>query len=111
MDIFDILGVNTAVKMRGEVTQERAQMAQSVWDAGVSLINVGLVAAKTFGRDIPDSLGEELKTAIETLDGTMTRYLDNRVDATAMKTAIRQAQGRVAQFSESLRSRPGNQIN
>jgi hypothetical protein len=111
MDIYDILGANGAVKMRGEVTEERAQMAQSVWDTGVSLINVGLVAAKTFGRDIPGSLGKKLKTAIENLDGTMTLYLDNTVDATAMKIAIRQAQGRVAKLSESLRNRPGNKID
>ena len=46
MDIFEILGVSGTA--RGEVTQERARMAQSVWNTGVSLINVGLVAAKTF---------------------------------------------------------------
>ena len=106
MDIFEILGVNTAVKMRGEVTQERAQMAQSVWNTGVSLINVGLVAAKTFGRDIPDILGKEIKTAIQNLDGTMARYLDNAIDATSMKTAIRQAQGRAAELRESLKGKP-----
>ncbi len=107
MDVFEILGVNAAVKMRGEITQERAQMAQSVWDTGVSLINVGLVAAKTFGRDIPDSLGKGIKTAIESLDGTMAHYLDNAVDATFMNTAIRQAQDRVAELSESLKSTLG----
>jgi len=102
VDIFEILGANRAVKMRGEVTQERAQMAQFAWNTGVSLINVGLMAAKTFGREIPDTIGREIRTAIETLDGTMARYLDYRIDATTVRTAIRQAQDRVEEIKKSL---------
>ena len=103
MDIFEILGGNGALKMRGEVTQEKAQMVQLVWDANVSLINVGLTAAKTFGRDIPESIGRELKTAIAQLDGTMIRYLDKSVDPTTMRTAIRHAQGRAEELGKAVR--------
>jgi len=103
MDILEILGVNGAVKVRGEMTQERVQMAQSVWDANVSLINVGLMAAKTFGRDIPESIGRELKTAIEQLDRTMVGYLDERVDPTTMRTAIRHAQGKAEEMSKAVK--------
>jgi hypothetical protein len=107
MDIREILGANNAVSMRGEITHEKAQMAQFVCDAGVSLVRVGLTAVKTFGRDIPDSIGHEIRTAIENLDGTMLSYLDDAVDAATMKAAIRHAQGRAAQINDSLRKSTG----
>jgi hypothetical protein len=107
MDILDVLDGSGSMSMRGELTQERAHIAQFVCDANVSLIRVGLTAAKTFGRDIPDNIGHEIRTAIKTLDGTMARYLDNAVDAATMKVAIRQAQGKAAQIHESLRKETG----
>lgn len=103
MDILEVLGTSRAVSVKGEITQERAHIAQFVCDAGVSLIKIGLTAAKAFGREIPDSIGHEIKAAIETLDGTMARYLDNTVDAATMKAAVRQAQSKAAQIHESLR--------
>lgn len=106
MDIVEVLGASKAVRMRGEFTQERVQIAQFAWDAGVSLIGVGLRAVKRFGRDIPDAIGQDIKNAIENLDGMVTRYLDNGVDTAAMKAAIRQANGTAVQISESFKNRP-----
>lgn len=105
MDILEVLGATKVVSMKGELTQERAHIAQVVCDAGVSLIGVGLTAVKTFGRDIPDKIGHEIKAAIEALDGTMLRYIDDAVDEATMKAAIRQAQGAAAQISASFKKR------
>ena len=106
MDIVEVLGVSKVQRMRGEFTQERAQITQSAWDAGVSLIGVGLKAVKTFGRDISDSIGQEIRTAIENLDGVMVRYLDHGVDVATMKAVTRQAHCTVTQIGESFKDRP-----
>jgi hypothetical protein len=53
MDMVEVLGVSKVQRMRGELTQEKAQIAQSAWDAGVSLIGVGLPIIRDISLEDP----------------------------------------------------------
>jgi hypothetical protein len=59
---------------------------------------------RIFGRDVPDDIGQEIKTAIENLRGTIAGYLGEQIDAAAMRAAVKEARAKTAKIRKALRA-------
>jgi ubiquinone biosynthesis protein UbiJ len=87
-----------------KLTQQRVEVLLLAFDASNSLSKAGLAAMRIFGRDVPDDIGQEIKTAIENLRGTIAGYLGEQIDAAAMRAAVKEARAKTAKIRKALRA-------
>ena len=90
------------VVVNGKISVERMKVLTPAYGITSSLASTGLVAMRIFGNDVPDDIGEEIKTAIENVRGTMAKYIDGTVGAVGMKTAIEQGRVRATEIRKQL---------
>jgi len=92
--------------VNGELSHEKMKILMPAYDATLSFIKVGSAAMRIFrGPDIPDDIGEEIKTGIEKLRGMMAKYIDGTVDAAGMKAAVKEGRAKAAEIRKALRTR------
>ena len=113
MEIWKYL-IGGDVESRGEerlnlsgvdkLTQQRVEVLLLAFNASNSLSKAGLAAMRIFGRDVPDDIGQEIKTAIENLRGTIAGYLGEQIDAAAMRAAVKEARAKAAEIRKALRA-------
>ena len=90
--------------VNGELSHEKVGVLAPAYDATLSLAKMGLAAMRIFGNDVPDDIGEEIKTAIENLRGAMAGYMGGQVDAAGVKAAIKEGRTRATEIRKTLKA-------
>jgi len=88
----------------GELSHERARILLAAYNAKASLVGVGITAMQVFGRDVPDQIGQDLKTAFQSIAAVTTGYIDGTVDTKTLKTATKEARAKAVQMRKELKA-------
>ena len=104
MDIIGILKASRAARVKGELTPEKMEVAQSVSVIHINILTIGLAAVRIFGKHVPENIEIELKSTLADLNSWMTAYLDGTVDVSTMRVAIEEAEAKATEIGKLLKA-------
>lgn len=104
VDIIGILKASRAARVKGELTPEKMEVAQSVSVIHINILTIGLAAARIFGKHVPENIELQLKSTLVDLNSRMTDYFDGMVDASTMRVAIEEAEAKATEIGKLLKA-------
>ena len=89
--------------VEGRKPHESKDLLVSAYATIISLHDLGWAAVRICGRDIPDEIGQAIKSTFGNLRGTMKSYDAGAIEAAAAGTAVEEGRAKAAKIGKALK--------
>jgi hypothetical protein len=90
--------------IEGRRPHESLDLLVSAYATVISLHNVGWAAVRICGRDIPDDIGQAIKSVFGNLRGTVKSYNAGAIEAAAAGAAVEEGRAKAAKIGKALKA-------
>ena len=92
------------IVVNGEMSLERMRVLSEAYNTMLSLTGAALTAARIFGEDIPDDIGEKIIAPIEEVRRAIIGYRAGRVDAEGVRAVVKEGRAKTTEIRGILKT-------